>query len=157
MRRVLVVGEDFGNAPAEYHDDVHALTGASGRRLAALCGYEGEGTRPLVQFARDFERTNVVTAPSDWHDYDLVWRGVLSAIQKGAGRRAILLGSRVARAFRQDDLELFEARRLTATHVGDIEVVRAPHPSGRNRWWNDPENVARAESFWREQRALAES
>lgn len=30
---------------------------------------------------------------------------------------------------------------------GGEEVAIFPHPSGKNRWWNDPQNVAEAKGF----------
>lgn len=156
-RTVLVVGEDFGNSDPRYHSDLYALTGASGRRLAALCGYEGEGTLPVLQFAAAFARTNVVTLASQWSDKDAVWEGRVDVLYKAIGRRVILLGSRVARAFGYQDLELFDVIRAYSDPGGPMEVVRAPHPSGRSHWWNDPANVERAAEFWRAQRVVAET
>lgn len=55
-------------------------------------------------------------------------------------RRLILLGKRVAAAFSHNG-DWFE-------WVG--ETVVTPHPSGLNRFWNDPANVERARAFWKE-------
>lgn len=78
-------------------------------------------------------------------------------------RRTILCGRRVAEAFFREafssdlDYEPLTWYRLLATprvgqpkeecmaHVGYI-----PHPSGRNRWYNDPDNKRAAEEFLRE-------
>ena len=48
----------------------------------------------------------------------------------------------------QDELDVAKAAWFTTTAIrrGDrtIKVVRFPHPSGLNRFWNDPQNVVRA-------------
>lgn len=31
-----------------------------------------------------------------------------------------------------------------------IEIAFCPHPSGLNRWWNDPDNKKKAKTFWKE-------
>lgn len=46
-----------------------------------------------------------------------------------------LVGTRVARAF--------EMRPVALLHV-DAPYITLPHPSGLNRWWNDPDNVSAA-------------
>ncbi len=52
----------------------------------------------------------------------------------------LLLGSRVARAF---DVEGFFCLSTTPGSFGWIVPMTAiPHPSGVNRWFNDPKNVA---------------
>jgi hypothetical protein len=61
-----------------------------------------------------------------------------------AGRSFVLLaGHRVAAAFgvREGYLREFVLQGVPAAVV--------PHPSGVNRWWNDPANVARASAFLR--------
>jgi uracil-DNA glycosylase len=35
-------------------------------------------------------------------------------------------------------------------HYAGLYYAVAPHPSGRSRWWNNPENVERARAFFRE-------
>lgn len=57
--------------------------------------------------------------------------------------RLVLVGRRVGNAFgvRTDYLE------WTTAHGHRAIVV--PHPSGVNRWWNDPKNEVRARRFFR--------
>jgi len=54
-------------------------------------------------------------------------------------RRFIYLGKRVAEAFHFDEQWL--------TWRNDQAIC--PHPSGLNRWWNEPANLERAREFWR--------
>ena len=56
----------------------------------------------------------------------------------------ILMGRRVAAAFRVCDLDYFGTTLLWSKRV-----YLFPHPSGVNRWWNDEENVAEAGRFLR--------
>lgn len=156
--RILLVGEDFGNSDARYHSDVYALTGASGRRLASLCGYQGPNA--MLMFALDFERTNVVTLQPEWRDKELVRSSVGEIVQRMIGRRTILLGSRVAAAFDAEHLPVMEWTKAVLPNERTIDwsgalIARAPHPSGRSHWWNDPENVAAARRFWSGARAAA--
>ncbi len=58
------------------------------------------------------------------------------------GRTIMLVRQGVARAFRMWPCDL-----LTWEHKKAWSICVMPHPSGRNRWWNDPENRARAEEF----------
>lgn len=55
--------------------------------------------------------------------------------QNAAGRRLVLLGRLVADAF---ELELREPGEVV-TLPGGVPALVLPHPSGRNRFWNDPE------------------
>lgn len=146
--KVLVVGEDFGRSPVQYHNDRYALSGASGRRLAALAEVD------LVDFLVATERTNVVELPEHWLVPTAVAAGIQRIARQMGGRRTILLGSRVAKAFGVYDARQMEWRPIKfvtkGNEMADGLVARMPHPSGRNLWWNDPANVARAAVFWRE-------
>jgi hypothetical protein len=55
----------------------------------------------------------------------------------------ILLGRKVADAAGYED-PLFTVR---VTHDGRVKLISLPHPSGRNRAWNDAYNIARARSM----------
>lgn len=134
-RDLLIVGEDFGNSPVEYHNDFYALTGASGKRLAELAGVH------YLNFYMLTERTNVVELLPQWRDRALVQESVGQIRHRMAGRRTILLGSRVSAAFG------FTAEPLTWVTEADREVARMPHPSGRNHWWNDRQNYESARAF----------
>ncbi len=51
----------------------------------------------------------------------------------------VLAGKNAAAAFGLRDLQLMERRD---------KFVLIPHPSGLNRWWNDPDNVKQARSLF---------
>lgn len=141
--RVLIVGQ----APGPRTDPSEPLSGPSGRRLAALCGLE------LPDFLARFDRVNLVFA----HPGKLIkgdaFVGAVAAREAAfalwpriVGRRAVLLGHRVARAFHAGHLPYFRWHRLE----DGTRIAIAPHPSGVNLWWNDPKNVKRARRFWHE-------
>lgn len=50
-------------------------------------------------------------------------------------RRALLLGTRVARAVCG-----YRAELLSEHECEELRLLVFPHPSGQNRWWNDAEN-----------------
>ncbi len=57
----------------------------------------------------------------------------------------VLLGMRVATAFQMHLVPYFERRTYR-----DRLVYVVPHPSGVNRWWNDPDNRRQARRFLEE-------
>lgn len=61
------------------------------------------------------------------------------------GRRVLLAGKRVGVAFgiREDYL-------VWTTHEAGFDVAVIPHPSGVNRWWNEPANRRRFTKFVRD-------
>lgn len=65
----------------------------------------------------------------------------------GAARRVVFVGQNVARAFGAVWEEYFEPFVFWKGGQSFHGYV-APHPSGVNRWWNDPDNLASAKVFW---------
>lgn len=63
------------------------------------------------------------------------------------GRWTVLLGARVAAAYRRAHDIPFEL--LTIDDRPDVRVVVLPHPSGLNRLWNDPGNWERSRELLR--------
>lgn len=87
-------------------------------------------------------RRNLFPELADWsvpaargRSFELLWwlRNMRPRI-----RRVLLLGGRVAAAFGVE--EFWRPRRLHR----DLTLVAIPHPSGRNRLYNDPEICRRA-------------
>jgi hypothetical protein len=113
--------------------------GAIGYRLADLAGLT------LAEYTARTERTNLLPAYPG-----VVWPSSRAkpAAERLApalrGRRVILLGQHVARAFGW--------RRPFFVWVPQEEggaIAAIPHPSSRNLWWNDPEHRAAARRFLR--------
>lgn len=141
MIPLLLVGEDHGPSPSGPRDDEHALIGHVGQRLARLGGVSFD------DYLRRTVRTNLVRSPSDWGNVHTVARGVsrVEHMIESAGV-VVLLGAKVARTLGMAHMPDFEWDRW-----GDEPpplVARSPHPSGLNRWWNEPLNVERASEFW---------
>ena len=135
-----------GRRGAERRSARLALSGRCGRKLAELLGVELE-----VFLAR----TRRVNLNDRWHGKDgkgdafdevagvkkaqAIWRS------RGGPKRVVLLGHVVAECFGMvgDFLEVhwtFDDRRW----------LIFPHPSGVNRWWNDPKNRRRARAALRQ-------
>lgn len=146
--RLLIVGQ----APSRTSDAREPLSGRSGKRLASLCGLS------IEEFVDRFERVNVVEhpCPDGWPVEEARERGaeILLRYFKG-GRRIVLLGPLVIGAIMapspgRDDLLRFRLRWFGGQVRFGFEVAHHPHPSGRNRFWNDPARVEAARRFWRE-------
>lgn len=80
---------------------------------------------------------------------------VFNGVVFGSPQVVLLAGLRVARAFGlrmnhkdRPSFSYFEKKIFKDQPNQTIfEVVVVPHPSGVNRWWNDPQNEARAREF----------
>lgn len=138
IMRLLIVGE----APSRLVSE--PLTGPSGRRLSELMGIEhGE-------MLERFERTNLL---ADWPGRDghgsafplLLAMSRALELREGPWDAFLLLGKRVAAAFgfRAD------VRYLAWYEMADRRFAVLPHPSGVNRWFNEPANRAQARRFLR--------
>lgn len=143
--RPLVIGQ----APGPRSDPRQPLSGASGRRLALLCGLE------LAAFLAAFERINLLPAhpgkAGKGDDFPLeTARHRADSMREivAARDRVVLLGWNVARAFRvAGQVEGFFEWTRFSRDCGEVAVC--PHPSGISHWWNVPDNVAQASVFWR--------
>lgn len=110
-----------------------ALTGSSGQRLARLAG---------VHFPAYLRMTRLNIDPSGTSD-----RATRAATARmiedhwGSGDCIVMLGQEVQKAFGfKAELPPYD-RVLGASGV---TLVAFPHPSGRNHYWNDPDNEATA-------------
>ena len=72
-------------------------------------------------------------------------------------RRVVLVGRNVANAFGLQEEEFHEWTTLQVRRYCPIQKCRGlariacvPHPSGRNHWYNDAENLEAARRFWEE-------
>lgn len=152
QKRLLLVGE----APSRTGDPTKPLTGRVGRRLAALAGLS------TFQYLRRTERMNLLDrwpgSAGKGSAFPLVearsaaWKKLSAFV----GRRVVLVGRRVADALDLDDPYLGPWRCVVLDDGGNSPPAsRAflcaviPHPSGVNRWWNDPKNTRSARAFLR--------
>lgn len=123
-----------------------ALTGNTGRRLARLLGWE------WTHYLRRTLRLNVLAAElvGGWPVSEARARAEL--IGPTLTGPVLLLGMVVAEAFdvtwRPDDLEPTRGRVGLLTSAD--AVLSIPHPSGRCRWYNVPDNREAARRALRE-------
>lgn len=129
-----------GQGPSENGDPDKPLEGRLGDRLGELLG--------ISDFAPSFSRINLnaqwIGKVGKGDVFDTA-EGFLAAkvLLRGSWTRYVLLGQKVAACFavKGEPLETVEA-------IGK-QFFLLPHPSGINRWWNDPENVRRAKETLR--------
>lgn len=122
------------------------IAGRCGEKLASYAGLS------LDEFLRTFDRVNVLTkypgpAPSNGAAFPSKrarQRATDLRRRFFRGRRVVLLGRRAASAFG------VKADYFDQVNVFGAEVVVVPHPSGINRWYNKPSNVAKMRRFMRQ-------
>ncbi len=142
--RPLLVG--MNNPLSRSPDDalVPWPAGCTGHRLYSMlhaaCGATEE------EYLTAFERTNLLVGVG-WSDHQarcaaekLAASGVLS------GRKVVALGRGVQKALGLPWLLPMQTAHVMASIAGttSTKFILMPHPSGANRWYNDPENVRRA-------------
>ena len=143
LRKPLVVGQ----APGPRSDPDHPLSGRCGVRLADLCGIK------VPDFMERFDRFNLIekfpgkSGKGDAFPMEQAYAGAVKLLVTGEtnGRMVVLLGDNVAAAF---GLPRGLAPFVWITGFAMLAAV-CPHPSGINRWYNDPKNLKRAKRFWR--------
>ncbi len=139
MTRVLIIGE----APSKNEPDPKPIEGRIGHRLAAYAGLTFE------EFLARTERVNLLDVRQDTAEKGFTFdhtkaveqaRKIIASLEPN--RHVILLGKRVARAVGCMK-DYFEPCHLE----NNITLYVVPHPSGINRWYNDPANQNMMERF----------
>lgn len=155
MQRPLLIGQAPGpNTDPEYPLYPVPRTSAGGR-LCELMGL----TR--AEYITTFDRVNLLPyfPGKDRANED---KFPMSPARLAArvlrpmlrGRRVILVGRQVAQAFQLGaDWHEWVDFRVGPRHAalgcdGLAQVAVVPHPSGRNHWYNNELNRARARRFW---------
>lgn len=134
--KLLLVGEAPGRESIRERPSL-ALTGPSGKNICSLAGWEWEC------FLRWTERMNLFLDPQPtWHPR---WarESAIEMMPLFRNRRVVLFGAKVAEAFALSSQPHYEWMEFQ----GNAAVALVPHPSGRNRAWNDAEERARAHDF----------
>ena len=118
----------------------------SGRRLSQMCGVTPD------EFRKSFCRINLYDSPLGGNDDEEAADRIAPYIDS---RRVIALGGRVSKALKLPN-EFFNwtLGYLDPTDESGGEGARfvgtsCPHPSGRNLWWNEEDNVELARGFFR--------
>ncbi len=136
-QRPILIGM---NNPVSSNPD-HALfpvpEGCTGNRLWRMLESRTRATR--ANYRDVFERRNLVRGKT-WNMMQASARAHEITVElRGTGRTVVLLGQDVRQAF---------CHPKQLIHPQDIDGViwrQLPHPSGRNHWYNNPENVKLAE------------
>lgn len=131
--RPILVGEDnpYGSDPryALYFEPEHS---AGGRLCRLVLGLSGK------DYIRGFERLNL--CGSRWSNEEARKSAdAIMARAQDAKSTIVLLGAKVTRAF-----QFNYAPFTKLDYLDKVRVVFLPHPSGRNRVWNEPGAFARA-------------
>ena len=145
-KKILLVGEAPGKK-VEQHPNLWLRPDSSGKNHSAnrLLSFTGWTVK---QYLEIFDRTNFYetaqnnklngnTFPMPRH-FDRAEQ-LLNRMDTKCCGRAVLLGRRVTKAFGMKP-EWFK-------WVGGIVAI--PHPSGRNRWWNNKGNRREAKKFFK--------
>ncbi len=130
--QVLFVGQ----GPSQHGDPWKPLEGIVAVRLAELLGIHP------VNFIKKYARINLNT---EWIGkagkgdvFDVVeGRRAAKNLLMGSWTHYVLLGRNVADCF---GLEIDEPLQMFCAEGADKHYLLLPHPSGINRWWNDPEH-----------------
>lgn len=142
----------IGQAPGPNTDAARPLwpqpLSSTGGRMALHMGLTPE------QFVSTFDRINLLNEfPGRWKRDDKFpqasARVAASAVRPLLARRkVILVGRNVAEAFGycSNTLAFLQWERDMAH---DFHFAIVPHASGRNRWYNDPENLEKTRAFWK--------
>lgn len=147
--RVLLIGQ----APGRTADpDAVALISKTGRcRLAELAGIPANEFLELIETRNIFSEYTGTRPPtragkkSRGDQFDRVQAMANAAQLPIEGRRVVFMGRAVARAFGHTRVTYFEPLPNTRAQAAWC----APHPSGLNRWWNDPQHRADAQTFFK--------
>lgn len=136
----------MGPAPgASWTDDSVPLGGRVGKKLGGLMGVR------RLDFLHRFDTANILDEyPGKSGGGDAFpmqkARETASAMDFSKYDLVVMLGRGVQTALGFRSLDWFEKREKNG-----VAFVAFPHPSGRNRWWNDSANVEKASRFLREE------
>jgi len=115
---------------------LHALQSESGRRIAEWC--------KISNIQDVFDTSNLFRRPVETWSKPMARVAAEQWTTAIKGRRVILLGVEVAGAFGLKGTRPFVWYRWRG-----MDVAWSPHTSGRNRYWNDEENLKRGIRFFR--------
>ena len=135
-RKIVLIGQ----APSRTGKPSRPLASA---KLAAICGLT------TGQYLKKFRRLNVFN----------IWPGKngkgdafpLARARTRAARLAknLICGQTVFVGIKTAEAFSFKSAPLRWRKFNGGKAAILPHPSGINRWWNDPDNKKRAKRFMR--------
>jgi len=133
----------IGQAPGREFENLPALQGKTLRRLMGLAGSKTE-----FEFRDYFEALNVLphwpgkSGKGDAFPIEEAKKAAVRLEKYLVDRRVIFLGDLVAIVFGWSRTPKLQWRQCAA-----YEFAVLPHPSGINRWYNNPRNVSQASRF----------
>lgn len=137
-RDVLLLGEDNPRSSDPRHALYPYPPGCAGWRLAEKVAGWGSSAQLAMW------RTNLCAGRWSTREARDRAREILAAGDDAPWRVVVLLGTKVADAFRHVDARVPEGTFLGHRLPGGPTLVLLPHPSGRCRAWNAPTSVERA-------------
>lgn len=136
----LIIGE----APNRTGPRKNPIAGRCGMKLATFAGLT------LDEYLVAFDRENVLArypgsaGKGAAFSRSSARRRALKLQRKFESKRTVvLLGYRTAAAFK------VRAKYFQPVLVGKARVIVVPHPSGINRWYNEPRNVSKMKRYMR--------
>lgn len=144
----------IGEAPGPSREDGdEPLSGRWERRMARVCS-AAETDDEAEAWLQQFERRNLLAyypgsvegEDGSLFPPDLAAEAADGLREELEGRLVLLAGKRVARAFGLSKPDYFEPLPRAPAPGAVAWVV--PHPSGINRWWNEPRNRMLARHFY---------
>ena len=135
-RKIVLIGQ----APSRTGDPSRPL---ASNKLAALCGLTKK------EYLRKFRRLNIFDAwpgkNGKGDAFPLAQARIRAAqlVKNLMHERVVFVGIKTAEAFS------FEFAPLKWQRFNNGAAAILPHPSGVNRWWNDPGNRKMASRFMR--------
>ncbi len=142
----------IGQAPSRHGDPTKPLTGSPGRKLAALA------SMMPMEFYVSTVRTNVLlryvgaSGAGDAFPMTDARSRAVEMVAKLADRVVVFVGRRVAEVFgcKRSWFDWEEGNFSVGDPMVRCRRAVMPHPSGRNRFWNDSRNVQEARRFMSE-------
>lgn len=139
----------IGQAASRRGDPAKPLTGRPGRKLAGLA------SMTPMEFYLSTVRVNLLPCymgsrgGGDAFPMTEARRNATRVASLLDGRTVVFVGRKVADAFgcRKGWFDWDEGYFRTGDRTVHLRYAVVPHPSGRNRFWNDPENVREASRF----------
>jgi hypothetical protein len=135
--RPIIIGMNNPISTMPGHELYPAPEGCTGHRLWRLLHARTGAFRQ--QYLNAFERRNLVRGLEYNKRVAKMRAGAIVAELWGSGRVVILLGQDVRRAFGHPEL------LVHPQEISGCTWRQLPHPSGRNLWYNDPDNRKVAE------------
>ena len=115
----------------------------SGQRMANMAGLD------LLDMLSRIDACNLVQCPSERVGHPGLRDAVRGLLPQVHGT-VVLLGIEVGELY-ADEAEVPALKPMRWTRVGRGQRLTViPHPSGRTRWYNDPDNRRRAGEFLRD-------